>query len=142
MTDALKTVLHLRRLTLDDAKRCLATLLNAEDEAQHEVDVAENALAAEGAVAADPSMGDHVVEAYVAWLPVGRAQVVRARAGVHRVQMEISRARAALTLAHAALEAAEGLAMRRAHEKTLRAQLRAQSVEDELAAQITTIKTG
>ncbi len=133
MSDPLATVLRIRRITVDDAKRELASLLQAEDAAQREADAADALIAQEGRAAATLAGGDDVVEAYAAWLPVGRAKAVAARAAYDKLRCDVSVARAALTVARAAAEVAQQLLTTRADERALQAERRSQAVMDEVA---------
>ena len=134
MPDPLETVLRIRRVTVDDAKRALAALLRAVDAAQAHADAAERLILAEGELAVDTE-GDGAVEAFAAWLPVGRAAAAAARAAHERLQADVARARAALTAARAAAEAAESLLARRAAERAVAEGRRVQAAMDEVAAQ-------
>ena len=134
MRDALDVVLRIRRITVDDAKRELAALLQAEDAAQAKAELAEARIAQEGHAAASLAGGDAVVEAYAAWLPVGRAYAVAARAACDKIRCDVSVARAALAAARAAAEAAQQLLADRAAERALEAERRSQAAMDEVAA--------
>lgn len=133
MADPLDTVLRIRRVTVDDAKRELAALLQAEDAAQADADAAEARIAQEGVAAADLAVGDDAVEAYATWLPVGRAQAAAARAAHDRVRCEVAMARAALTVARGAAEAAQQLLDTRAGERMREVERRSQAEMDEIA---------
>ena len=131
MPDPLDAVLRMRRVTVDDAKRELGSLLRAEEVAQAKADRLEALIGQEGAAAADLAAGDEVVEAYAAWLPVGRANLAAARAANEQIRCEIAMARAALSVARAAAESAQQLLNKRAAEHALDANRRSQAVLDE-----------
>jgi flagellar biosynthesis chaperone FliJ len=131
MPDPLDAVLRMRRVTVDDAKRELASLLRAEELAQSKADALEAVIGQEAAAAADLAAGDDIVEAYAAWLPVGRANLAAARAAHEQIRCEIAMARAALTVARAAAESAQQLLTKRAAERALDANRRSQAVIDE-----------
>ena len=133
MPDPLDTVLRMRRVTVDDAKRELASLLRAEEVAHSKANALEALIGREGEVAADLAAGDDVVEAYAAWLPVGRANAAAARAASEQVRCEIAKARAALSAARAAAESAQKLLAKREAERSLEANRRSQAVIDEVA---------
>ncbi len=139
MPDPLETVLRIRRVTVDDAKRNLAALLRAASAAQAKADAADALILAEGELAANTD-GDHAVEAFAAWLPVGRAAATAARAAHEQVQSDMAKARAAVTVARAAAEAAESLLARRAAERAVAERRRTQAAMDEVAAQQKRIK--
>ena len=134
MRDALDVVLRIRRITVDDAKRALSALLQAEEEARVEADDAEARIVQEGRAAASLAGGDEVVEAYAAWLPVGRAYAVATRAACDKIRCDVSVARAALAAARAAAEAAQQLLAARAAERAMEADRRGQAAMDEVAA--------
>ncbi len=113
MLDSLAALLRLRRLTVDDAKRLLAASLRAEEAAQKKAEAAESSIGDEAAAASDLASGDGAVEAFAAWLPVGRSQAVTARAAHEQLRSEVAMARAGLTAARAASDAALGLIERR-----------------------------
>ncbi len=69
MPDPLDTVLRLRRVSVDDAKRGLAAAIRAEGDAQAVADAAEALIGAEAAAAADVAAPDAAVAAFAAWLP-------------------------------------------------------------------------
>ena len=133
MSDPLDTVLRIRRVTVDDARRELAALLRAEELAQVKAETAEALIRQEGDAASDLSAGDDAVEAYAAWLPVGRANAVAARAAHEQIRCEIAMARAALTVARGAAESAQQLLDTRATQRKLDANRRDQAVLDEMA---------
>ncbi len=134
MRDALDVVLRLRRITVDDAKRELAALLQAEERAQAKANEAEARIAEEGFAAASLAGGDEVVEAYATWLPVGRAYAVAARAACDKICCDVAVARAALAASRAAAEAAQHLLDERAAARASEAGRRSQTVMDEIAA--------
>ena len=133
MPDPLDTVLRLRRVTVDDARRELTALLQAEDRARSSADLAEALIAQEGEAAASLAAGDDAVEAYAAWLPVGRAHALATRAAQEQARCDVSVARAALAAARAAAECAQELLARRAAERARDADRRSQAVMDEVA---------
>ncbi len=133
MRDPLATVLRIRRITVDDARRQLGVAIRAEEQANMAVLAAEAAIGAEGEAAADLMAGDGAVEAYARWLPVGRAQVAEAQSAAERARSEVALARAALTLARAAAESADSLLTRRREAAQLEVVRREQLQTDEVA---------
>ena len=133
MPDPLATVLRLRRVTVDDAKRALAAVLRAEEAAQVKAEAAERCIDAEAAVASDLASGDDAVDAFAAWLPVGRSQAAAARVEHEQLRSEVAMARAGLTAARAAAEAADALVKHRARQREADAARREQATQDEIA---------
>ncbi len=143
MPDPLDTVLRIRRMALDDAVRCMAACLRAEDSAGQAAKAAKAAKAADAAIeaecesAADLAGEDAAVAAFAAWLPVGRACAAACYAALETAVAETGRARAAMTITRAAAEAASSLADRRAAERKMAVERRAQAVLDEIGGQNT-----
>ncbi len=111
--DGLASVLRLRRLAQAEARRLLAERLAAEARAEAAVADAEAAIEREREAALDLAAGDATVEAFGAWLPVGRKAQAGAAAGHETALAETARARAELGAARAAVEAAERVAAAR-----------------------------
>lgn len=132
--DALDAVLRLRRLVVDDARRTLAQSIQHEEVARHRAEAAETLIYREGELAADLALGDGAVEAYAAWLPVGRALLKAARVAHEQCNSDVAIARAALTIARAASEAASELQSRRVAEQNKVLERRSQNVMDEVAS--------
>lgn len=140
MPDPLDTVLRIRRMALDDAVRCMAACLRAEDsagQAAKAAKAADAAIEAECESAADLAGEDAAVAAFAAWLPVGRACAAACYAALETAVAETGRARAAMTITRAAAEAASSLADRRAAERKMAVERRAQAVLDEIGGQNT-----
>ena len=135
MSDALQTVMRIRKLAVDEAKRALVEALNVEDHARRVADAAEARIGIEGQIAADLETGDGAVEAFAAWWPTGRAIAMRTRTAHEHTLLEVARARAGLTATRAAAEAAESLQERRQAEQALEATRCSQAVMDEIASQ-------
>lgn len=129
--DALHSLLRLRRMALDGAQRTLGLCLAQEEAAGQSVIRAEAAIARETGIA-EQSSEDGEVEAFAAWLPVGRRARQEAEAARDLAAKETALARAALTLARSAVEAAEDLIERRAVSQRQLAERRAQAVLDEV----------
>ena len=135
MSDALATVMRIRKLAVDEAKRALAEALTLENTARQEAAAAEAQIGLEAEIAADLNTGDGAVEAFAAWLPVGRARAARARAAEEEAAVDVARARAGLSAARAAAEAADNLKERRDAEAAVEANRRSQATLDEIASQ-------
>ena len=136
MADPLVTILRLRRLTVDDAKRHLAERLTAEQQAGQAYQAAQAAIAFECKVASDIEATDRAVEAYAAWLPLGRARADAAREALEQARSEVAKARAALTASRAAAEVAGAVLDRRLETLAEQAGRRAQAETDEIAARV------
>ncbi len=132
--DALEIVLRIRRVAVDEAKRGLAVALAAEGVAQRQATAAEDMIASESDNAADVNQGDASVEAFAAWLPVGRAKAKAARSALEAAGADVVLQRAALTAARAAAEAAEALLDRRRAARLLAEAAKALAVADEVGA--------
>ena len=132
--DPLDAVLRVRRMAVDTARRHLAESLTIEEAARQRVAAAEARIESELQVAADLATGDGAVEAFAAWLPIGRALVVAARAEHDKTLTDVNMARAAVTVARAAAAAAADLQSRRAADRAALAERRAQNAMDEIAS--------
>ena len=134
MPDTLKSVLRIRRMTLDSARRELTAILHMEETARLHADEAAALIEKEGESAAEISFDDQAVEAFAAWLPIGRANAVAAREKHEQLRSEVAKARAAVTLARAAAETAQNLLDQRNAERVTEMDRRAQVVLDDFAA--------
>jgi hypothetical protein len=132
--DPLESVLRIRRMAIDDARRALARNLQEEEIARRRAEAAEALIYREGEIAADLSVGDGAVEAYAAWLPTGRALLQVARIAHEQCSSDVAIARATLTIARAASEAASNLLARRTAEQNALLERRSQNLMDEVAS--------
>ena len=112
--DPLGSLLRLRRLACDAAKRAVVECLDAETEAGSCAWEAGLAIEREADAAAAGAGGDALVEAFAAWLPGARLRAGQAQALHERRQAETACARAALAASRGALESLETLIARRA----------------------------
>jgi hypothetical protein len=108
--DPLPTVLRLRRLANDEARRAVSDATARETLAQGAADRVEHEIARETALACSLAADDSAVEAFGAWLTGARQRAAATRETAERAGAETARARAALNIARAGLEAAEALA--------------------------------
>ena len=83
-SDPLASLLRLRRLTADQARRELAECLRAESEAKQAIAAIDAEIARETEVATSLAGGDAEVEAFAAWLRRIRPSQHAARAGRSR----------------------------------------------------------
>lgn len=132
MSDTLRTLVKVRRMDVDAARRGLAECLAVEAEARAAALEAERAISQEAQVAGALSADDATVEAFAAWLPVGQRQLERMRRAESLAGAASDRARAVTTLARAAAEAAQALLERREEEAEREAQRKAQLELDEM----------
>ncbi len=133
MADALRTLVRLRQGAVSEAKRLLASCLDAETRARNAAAHAERRITLEAEAACRIEAGDAAVESFAAWLPAGRQAVEEARRAEQAGRAETERARAAMVLARTAAEAAEKLLAKREAELAAEAQRKAQLALDELA---------
>jgi putative NADH-flavin reductase len=131
---SLETLVRIRKLAIEDARRGLATCLQAEDAAASSLRLAEAAIVHEQATAMDLNADDAVVEAFAAWLPKGRQAVAEASrahvdAGAATVQ-----SRAVVAAARASAEAVERVVQAQAMARAEDAARRSQAAIDETAA--------
>lgn len=129
--DPLVALLKLRRQAVEEGRRAVAALIRAETEAEQAHQDARDSLAREAEAASRMSASDHAVEAYAAWLPVGRAAEQAAQRRLDADRAATAGGRSALALARAALRAAEILAEQRAAALATLAARREQAALDE-----------
>lgn len=130
--DPVAALLRVRKLALEGAQRDLASCLRAEAAAEERERRARHAVAQEAAAAARLAADDTQVEAFAAWLPVGRQAVAEAEEDAGRVRAETACARAALSAARSAARAAEELLAQRAAERASEDARKAQAEIDGL----------
>ncbi|MBV1837944.1 flagellar export protein FliJ [Acetobacter estunensis] len=131
----LDSLLKIRRLELDEAKKLLSEALARSVTASDAVKNAEQDMVRERNAAIDLAANDQAVEAYSRWLPVGRAALDRARRSERDATAEVESCRMRVNLARSALEVAEKLAEKRAKEQQVLAEKREQAALDDLSAQ-------
>lgn len=105
--DPLSTLLRVRRVALDEARRALADCLDAEAAAAEALTRAEAEILRERAAAASLDADDAAVEAFAGWLRLARGRAEQARLAHERVTAETARARAIVALARGSFEAAQ-----------------------------------
>jgi flagellar export protein FliJ len=130
---ALQTVLRLRHLAVDEAKRALAEKLAAETDADAMEHMAQTAIRREADAASALDAGDGAVEAFAAWLPHGRAALEQARRRRNEAEMAVTQARAALKVARADEAAVERLLATQDAARAAEAARRDQAAQDEAA---------
>lgn len=139
--DPLAALLRLRRTTLDEMQRKVATAYDAEREAGIMVDAAGRALEQEARAAMSLSAGDETVETYARWLPVGRRAHQRALDAERAASAELDRARAMLVLARAEVRTVELQIEARTRANAARMERRDRDAADEAARTLFTRRT-
>ncbi len=134
--DPLDFLLRVRIAAKDEAKRAFAAGLAEEARARQLLDAAEARIMHERDIATSITNGDAAVEAYVAWLPTGRGQVKAAQDVYDRAVATVTLARAALSVTHAAAEAAATFLEHRAEAADAVAARQSQAALDEIAARL------
>lgn len=132
-SDPLASLLRLRRLTADQARRELADCLRAESEAKQAIAAIDAKIARETEVATALAGGDAEVEAYAAWLRRIRPSQQAARVAEAATIAQTTEARAVLAMARAAVRAVEELPTQRGAEERMTAEHQAQREIDEVA---------
>jgi hypothetical protein len=102
--DPLESLVRLRRLAADEARRGLADCLRDEEAAAHAVAAIEADIERETEAAANLATSDAEVEAFAAWLRRIRPIQYAAHVAVDRTEAETVRARAVLAAARSAVE--------------------------------------
>ena len=128
--DPLESLLRLRRLAVDEARRGLADCLRAESQAAEALAALEAAIERETDVAADLSAGDAEVEAFAAWL---RRMRPKQQAAEAQAEAATAQGRAILAAARAAVSAVEDMLAEHTAERKAEAQRQAQHEIDEAA---------
>jgi len=133
ISDPLASLLRLRRLTADQARRELADCLRAETEAKQAIAAIDAEIARETEVATSLAGGDAEVEAFAAWLRRVRPNQHGARVAEAATVAQTTEARAVLSMARAAVRAVEELLTQRAAEERMTAERQDQREIDEVA---------
>lgn len=130
---SLMNLLQVRRIAVEEARRSLACAVADEGVAANSLCSAIEALRTEYMTATDLTASDIVVEAYTAWLPLGRARVLSARNALQLCTERTAQARLVLAAAQAAAEVTLRAIVARA-EAVGQAELRSdQAATDEAA---------
>lgn len=118
--DPLESLVRLRRLAADEARRGVADCLRDEEATAQAVATIEADIERETEAAANLATSDAEVEAFAAWLRRIRPKQYAAHVAEDRAEAETVRARAVLAAARAAVEAAEEMLAK--HEAARRAE--------------------
>ena len=133
MKDPLLSLLRLRSVALDDARRVVKEALDEHHDTQRRLRAAEGRLESETRAATALHVDDAAVESFACWLPIGHAEVLRCRNEERKAGDAVDRARAALGLAHMAVEVVEKLLARRAEADAAALARREQTQLDEFS---------
>ncbi len=131
--ESLSALLKLRLQAVDEARTKLVDCLRREGEAAMAADRARKAIEAEMNRASSLSAEDGDVDAFVAWLPRGRAQLDQANAALDRAQGAAIQARTELSMARGAAEAVEEVIHQRAERGLAEERRREQAEFDDMA---------
>ena len=132
--DPLESLLRLREVAVDEARRGLADCLRIESDAAAAVAAIEAAIERETEAASSLAAGDTEVETFAAWLRRIRPKQQAARAAEEAAEAATAEARAVLGAARAAVRAVEQMLENKAkaaHEEAMR---KAQGQIDEVAS--------
>ena len=129
--DPLRTMLRIRRTTLDEAQKAVADAYVTERDACARADAAAVALEHEMKAATSLVGGDEAVETFARWLPIGRRTLAQARDAQRVATAELDRARVLLGLARAAVAAVESMIEQRQTEQRFEEGRREQLLLDE-----------
>ena len=138
--DPLESLLRLREVAADQARRGLADCLRVESEAAAAVAAIEAAIQRETEAASSLAAGDAEVEAYAAWLRRIRPKQQAARAAEDAAAAATAEARAVLGAARAAVKAVEQMLENKAMAAYEEAERKAQGQIDEAASRTRPIK--
>jgi flagellar export protein FliJ len=117
MADPLQTLLRLRRLAVDEARRGLAESLRQETEASERARTISAGIDRETDLICQAASDDRLVDHFAAWLRRARVEQDEAARALLAAETQSQEARAVLTAGRAAVEAAEALIERREAER-------------------------
>lgn len=133
---SMQTLVRLRRLTVDAARRDLAACVAEEATAQETARGIAMAIARETAAACRLEGGDQAVEAFAAWLQQIRPSARAADAAVECALLRTAEARGVLSAARAAAEAAETMLARQTADSAAARSRAEQRTIDEAAGTV------
>ncbi len=134
--EPLRTLLRLRRLTLDEAKLSLAACLERESVASDRVRAIETSIRHETDRASEPDGSDAAVETFATWLRHARDQLRAAEAELDAAETQSHEARVVLGASRQAVEVLETTIDRHDAEVAAKALRREQHVLDEVGARL------
>jgi flagellar export protein FliJ len=109
MADPLETLLRLRRMALDEARRTLADCLREESEATADIRALDDAIDRETNAATDLEADDAAVEAFATWFKRVRQDRASAAEVLSRAETRTQEARAVLTVGQRAARVVEDM---------------------------------
>jgi flagellar biosynthesis chaperone FliJ len=115
--EALRALLRLRRMAVDEARRGLAACLQQKARTEAALAEIDAAIEKEAAAAAALEAGDDAVEAFGVWLKRVRTSQAAVAAQDAEAEERIQQARVVLAAAQAGLKAVEGAEARAAAER-------------------------
>ena len=129
--EPLRSLLRLRRMTVDEARRILATCLHRKAETEAALAKIETAIEKEAATASALEAGDDAVEAFGAWLKRIRTCQHAAVEQDAEAEARIQQARVVLVAAQAGLRAVEAAEARAiAEQQAAKATQQQHALED------------
>ncbi len=131
--EPLVSLLRLRLMAVDEARRGLAECLRLESEATKAVAAIDTAIEQEMGAATSLAAGDAEVEAFAAWLRRIRPRQRAAHAAEEEAEAATARARIVLGAARAAVKAVEEMLEEHAAAAQAEAERHAQAELDEAA---------
>jgi flagellar export protein FliJ len=131
--DPLESLLRLRRLAVDEARRGLADCLRIESQAAQSVAAIEVAIEHETEVATNLASDDAEVEVFAAWLRRIRPKQHAAHAAEAQAEASTAQGRAVLAAARAAVRAVEEMLEKHTADRMKEAERKAQREIDEAA---------
>jgi flagellar export protein FliJ len=136
----LESLLRLRQMAADQARRDLAECLRAESEAVAAIAAIEATIAREMEAASSLAAGDADVEAFAAWLRTMRPKQQAAHGAQTAAEVAVLEARAVLGAARAAVRAAEAVLEKQTAAAQAEELRKAQDQIDEVAGRTRLIK--
>ncbi len=130
---SLESLLRLRQVAVDEARRGLAECLRQESEATRVVAAIQSAIEQETEAASNLATGDAEVEAFAAWLRRIRPRQQAAHEAEDEAEAATAKARVVLGAARAAVKAVEEMLEQDAAAAQARTEHRAQAEIDEVA---------
>lgn len=130
---SLESLLRLRQVAVDEARRGLAECLRQESEATRVVAAIQSAIEQETEAASNLATGDAEVEAFAAWLRRIRPRQQAAHEAEDEAEAATAKARVVLGAARAAVKAVEEMLEQDAAAAQTQTEHRAQAEIDEVA---------
>jgi flagellar export protein FliJ len=132
MADPLQTLLRLRRMAVDQARRSLAECLRRETEASVRVKEIAEIIDRETDAVCQAGMDDRAVHDFAAWLKRVRTEERAATEALLTAEVQTQEARTVLAAGRAAVETVEALIEQRQAERRAAQMRQEQKVLDEI----------